>query len=103
MRAALDPHPVLDRAEIEGCEEADASGMTAKLEFVSIDRLEHYIGKKVCTQSILRLQSSVLDKRPLLALQHQPKLKDAFIDRLEHYIGKKVCIWRQHGLRLTST
>ena len=26
----------------------DASQMTAKLEYVAIDRLEHYVGKKVC-------------------------------------------------------
>ena len=36
------------RADIEECAEVDASQMTAKLDYVGIERLENYIGKKVC-------------------------------------------------------
>ena len=35
------------RADVEECTEVDASQMTAKLEYVPIDRLERYVGKKV--------------------------------------------------------
>ena len=31
----------------------DASQMTAKLEYVPIDRLEHYVGKKVCAMKCM--------------------------------------------------